>query len=71
MSEHQPKVRIISADPPAAERMLNELWRDYQLLTVNIQPVDDKPWITAVLIHKSEIPRPNQMIAVPQTGFRQ
>jgi hypothetical protein len=71
MDLENPKCRIVSAEAPAAERLLNELWKDYSLLTVNIQPIDGKPWITAVMIHKSEIPRPQQMIAIPQSGFRQ
>jgi hypothetical protein len=69
---NDPKIRIISDAPAVAERRINELYRDYQLLTVNISTQKDELVITAIMLHRSEIPRPGSAIAVPLPGgFRQ
>jgi hypothetical protein len=66
VSTDNPKFRIISAEPAVAERMVNELWRDYQMLSVNVQPFEGKPLVTVILVHKSEVPRQQQSpIMVP------
>jgi hypothetical protein len=66
-----PKCRIVNGEPAVAERLINELWSEYQLITVNISAMENKPWITAILVHHSEIPRTQSHITVPMPGFRQ
>jgi len=63
-----PKIRIICDAPDVAEVQINELYGDYQLLTLNISMRGDRPLITAVMIHRSEVPRGVPQVVVPIPG---
>jgi hypothetical protein len=71
ISMESPRCRIVSGSPMEAEEQINRLWKDYHLLTINVQPADGKPLVTAVMLHRSEIPRSSPIsIPIPK-GFAQ
>jgi len=63
-----PKIRIICDAPDVAEVQINELYGDYQLLSINISLRREQPLITAVMIHRSEITRQAPQVMVPMPG---
>lgn len=71
MSSDWPPVRIISNEPKLAEREIADLWKHYSMITVNIQPINDKPWITAVMVLRSEMAAPSPIaLAMPNVSRR-
>ncbi|HEY2104320.1 MAG TPA: hypothetical protein VGH29_00955 [Candidatus Binataceae bacterium] len=61
------KIRIVCADPVAAENLINELLKDYAPIVWNIQPGPDGVIVTCVLISEAEL-RKAQLLtgAIPQ-----